>query len=75
MDKVAADIHQSPAAELHMGAIILRVDAGVAEVANDGANFANAMFVEQFAHSDPLRMAVDHESLADLDPGPCANGE
>ena len=57
VDEVAADVHQGAAAALDLVADVGRVDVEVAEEADDGAQFADAALVEQFAQAKPLRMS------------------
>jgi len=47
----------------------------VTEEACDGAEFADAALVNQFAEAQPLGSAADHEGFADLDSGTRADGE
>src|ERR1035441_3322051 len=69
VNEIAADVHQAAAAPLHLAANVAGIVVEVAVNAGDGAQFADAPFVEQRADSLPLRMAVDHEGLGDLDAG------
>ena len=57
VDEVAADVHEGAAAAFGLVADVGRVGVEVAEEADDGAKFADAAFVEQFAEAQPLRMS------------------
>ena len=75
VDKVAADVVECAAARFHMVANVGRVIIEIAEEASDGADFADALFVEELAKAHPLGMAVDHEGFADFYAGRGAHGQ
>src|SRR5271165_7190352 len=75
MDEVAADVRQSAAAAIDLVADVAGVNIEVAEESEDGAKFANAVLVDEFAQAEPLRVAVDHEGFADFYSGTGADRE
>ena len=75
LNAVAADVVHAAAARLHLVADVRGVDVVVAEMRVDGAQLADAAFVEKLAHAQPLLRAANHEGLADFYAGAFAHAE
>ena len=75
LNAVAADVVDAAAARLHAVADVRGIDVEVAEMRIDGAQLADAAFVEQLAQAQPLRRAANHEGFADFHAGAFAHAE
>ena len=75
MHQIAANVHQRAPAALHPISDIGRIGIEVAEKTSDGAEPSDAAFGEQLLNAEPLRIAANHEGLADLDSRPRAHGQ
>src|ERR1700744_21589 len=73
LNAIAPDIVERSAAALHVVANVFGIDVEVAEASDDAAQLANAARFNECVRAQPLRMAADHKSLADLHAGPRAD--
>ena len=75
LDAVAADVVESAAAGFWSIADVGGVSVEVAEESGDGAELADAAFVDEGAEAQPLRVGADHEGFADEDAVSVADSE